>query len=81
MPSSAAILKNEKQKQKTHENKNEEPDRRRKINRNYKQQNEQPTPWNQQAHDESYWSSNWFTNTVQPCIHEVTKNFQAVSLH
>ena len=44
MPSSAAILKNDKQKQKTHENKNEEPDRRRKINRNYKQQNEQPTP-------------------------------------
>lgn len=40
MPSHAAFLKNGKQKQKTDENKNEEPDRWWDINRNNQQQNE-----------------------------------------
>ena len=54
MLSYAAILKNEKQKQKTPENKNEEPERRREINRNFQQQNDQPTPLNKQTHHERY---------------------------
>lgn len=45
----AATLKHGKQKQKIHENKNEEPERRQELNRIYQQQNEQPTPSNEQA--------------------------------
>lgn len=37
MPTYAATLKNGKQKQKTHKSKNEEPERLRKINRNFQQ--------------------------------------------
>ena len=37
---------------KTHENKNKEPERQQEINRSYQQQNEQPTPSNEQAHHE-----------------------------
>lgn len=37
MPTYAAILKNGRQKQKTHKSKNEEPERLRKINRNFQQ--------------------------------------------
>ena len=40
MPLYAAILKNRKQKQKTDENKNGEPQRQRDINRNKQQRNE-----------------------------------------
>ena len=74
MLSYAAILKNEKQKQKTPENKNEEPERRREINRNFQQQNDQPTPLNKQTHHERYKDIR-----VLPYHWEITKHFQAAS--
>ena len=63
-------------KYRTHENKNEKPERRLEINWNYQQQYEQPTPSNEQAHHERYKNS-----TVWSYHREVTKSFQATSIY
>lgn len=72
----AATLKHEKQKQKIHGNKNEEAERRQELNRIYQQQNEQPTPSNEQTLYGRYKN-----NKVQSYHREVTQNFQATSSH
>ena len=72
MPSHAAFLKNGKQKQKTDENKNEEPERWWDINNN--KTNNQCHP-NEQAHHARYKN-----NKVQPYHWEVTKKNQVTSI-
>lgn len=69
MPSNSAISKNGREKQKTHENKYEEPERRQKINTNFRQQMEQP------IHKKQAIQKRYRNNTGHPYYREERKNF------